>query len=165
MNSDYHIITTGGTIDSLGIDSSKEYIFGKSNIPEIIQQWWMNILINWTHFPPIDSLNMEDSYRDTIVDTCKNSSQDRILITHCTDTLVETAQYLEERIIGRIIVLVGSMVPASKSNTDAHINLGYAFGVLQNIQQSWVYIAMNGQVFFPTNVKKNKERWRFELIK
>lgn len=66
----------------------------------------MNALINWTHLTPIDSLYMEDSYRDTIVDTCKNSSQDRILITHGTDTLVETAQYLEERIVGKIIVLV-----------------------------------------------------------
>ncbi len=106
MNSDYHIITTGGTIDVASIDTSGVYTFEQSIIPSIIEQGRINLPIGWTHLPPIDSLYMEDSYRENIFEVCKNAPEDRILITHGTDTLVETAQYLAARVSEKVIVLV-----------------------------------------------------------
>ena len=164
MNSDYHIITTGGTIDVANIDASGVYTFGQSIIPSIIEQWWINFPIRWTHLPPINSLIMKNPYRDPIVETRINSPEDRILLTHGTDTMIETAQYLVERVQWKVIILVWSFVPIRESHTDGYMNLGYAIWVLQSQTQAWVFIAMNGQTFFPRNVRKNREEWRFEVI-
>lgn len=106
MNSNYHIITTGGTIDAATIDPSGKYTFGQSAIPSIVEQGRIILPMSWTHLPPIDSLYMEDSYRENIFEVCKNTPEDRILITHGTDTLVETAQYLAARVSEKVIVLV-----------------------------------------------------------
>lgn len=140
------------------------YAFEQSIIPRIIEQWWINRPIWWTHLPPIDSLIMKNPYRDTIVETSKNIPEDRILITHGTDTMIETAQYLVERVQWKVIVLVWSMVPIREPNTDGYMNLGYALWVLQFQKRAWVFIAMNGKMFFPRNVRKNREEWRFEVI-
>lgn len=165
MKSDYHIITTGGTIDLVSTDTSGKYTFEQSIIPSVIEQGWIHFSANWTHLPPIDSLYMDNPYRDSIVDACRNSSAEKVLITHGTDTMVETAQYLVEKISGKVVVLVWAMIPLREPNTDGYMNLGYAFGVLQLQTQAWVFIAMNGQTFFPRNVRKNREEWRFESIR
>jgi len=164
MNSNYHIITTGGTIDAATIDASGLYTFEQSIIPSIIEQGRIILPMSWTHLPPIDSLYMQDSYRENIFEVCKNTPEDRILITHGTDTLVETAQYLAARVSEKVIVLVWAMVPIRESHTDGYMNLGYAIWVLQSQTQAWVFIAMNGQTFFPRNVRKNREIWIFETI-
>lgn len=106
MNQDIHIITTGGTIDCAHIDENKVYQFSGSIIPEILKSRNMGEYEHWTHLEPIDSLVMKNDYREKITQVCFSVPQKRILLTHGTDTLVETAQYLQQRIKNKTIVLV-----------------------------------------------------------
>ena len=109
-----------------------------------------------------DSLEMTDEDRELIRETCQNSEQDKILITHGTDTMTQTAECLLG-ITGKTIVLTGAMAPARFKETDAVFNLGLATGAAQALE-SGVYIAMNGQIFPAGKVKKNREQRRFETL-
>lgn len=164
MRQDIHIITTGGTIDCAHINEDKVYHFSDSIIPEVLASCGLGNYDHWTHLQPIDSLLMRDDYRENIACICTSVPQWRILITHGTDTLVETAQYLQQRIRDKTIVLVGSMIPAREENTDAEMNLEFALSTLQTTSSFGVYLAMNGQVFSPHNVRKNREKMVFEVI-
>jgi len=110
-----------------------------------------------------DSLDMNDEDRGLILSKCLECSEDRVMITHGTDTMVETAQLLGNKIKDKTIVLFGSMIPYSINNSDALFNLGAALSVVQN-KTNGVYIAMNGQVFDFDKVEKNKALGIFENI-
>ena len=110
-----------------------------------------------------DSLDMNDEDRGLILSKCLECSEDRVMITHGTDTMVETAQLLGNKIKDKTIVLFGSMIPYSINNSDALFNLGAALSAVQN-KTNGVYIAMNGQVFDFDKVEKNKALGIFENI-
>lgn len=107
---------------------------------------------------------MNDNDRAMILEKCKATKEERILITHGTDTMVETAQVLGKSISNKTIVLTGAMVPFSFGKTDALFNLGTALAAVQ-ILSNGVFIAMGGKIFPWDNVRKNKEIGEFENIK
>src|SRR3989344_8791487 len=111
-----------------------------------------------------DSLLMNEEDRQRILEECKKSKEDRIIITHGTDTMAETAKTLGNGIKDKTIVLLGAMVPYNKKDSDALFNFGSAISVVQTLPKG-TYIVMNGKIFDWNNVKKNKKIERFETIK
>ena len=112
----------------------------------------------------IDSLEMTNTDRELLLHNCKNAAEDKILITHGTDTMAETAQYLAKENLNKTIVLTGAMIPYKFGSSDGFFNLGAALAFLQTLSQG-VYIAMNGRYYHWDNVKKNKKTGYFEEIK
>lgn len=154
------IYTTGGTIDKTYFDAKSEYEVGDPQIIDILR--FANVGVNY-HIQTLlrkDSLDMTGTDRSLIVERLKEDPAERILITHGTDTMVETARALQT-IPGKTIVLVGSLSPAQFKNSDAEFNIGFAMAAVQTLGPG-VYIAMNGQIFTPENVRKNRERNVFE---
>tara|TARA_B100000073_G_scaffold279406_1_gene239913 strand:+ start:1604 stop:2089 length:486 start_codon:yes stop_codon:yes gene_type:complete len=157
------IITTGGTIDKIYFDQKSEYEVGDPFIGELLQKMNVNIPFKIKSLMRIDSLDMKDIHREEICKHIKDCSSNKILITHGTDSMVETAQYINERIKDRVVVLTGSLKPAIFIDNDAIFNIASAFNAVQTLANG-VYIIMNGQVFDPTNVQKNMEKNCFEKI-
>ena len=110
-----------------------------------------------------DSLDLTDADRDLIVDKVRSLPGERFLITHGTDTMLQTAALLESRIRDKVMVLVGAMQPALIRNSDAFFNIGFAFCAVQLLGPG-AYVAMNGRVFRPREARKNRQLGRFEPI-
>ena len=111
----------------------------------------------------VDSLNMTQLEKKHIVEKCKNEKTDRIIITHGTDTMVDTAKIIAKNIIDKTIILTGAMIPIKFGSSDGLFNLGSALSFIQVIGPG-VYITMNGRYFNWDNVKKNKKLGIFERI-
>ncbi len=157
------IILTGGTIDKHYNESNGEMDFTESHIPELLELGRNRANIELEQAMLLDSLGMTDTDRQTILESCKSSVQDKILITHGTDTIVETATVLGEAKINKTIVLVGAMIPFVFKHSDANFNMGFALGAVQCLSHG-VYVAMNGKVFAWDAVTKNREQGIFETL-
>ena len=155
-------ITTGGTIDKLYFDANSEYRIGEPIIDSMMDEGNSQITYKVQSVLKKDSLDMDDKDRDVIYKAVENSVTARIIITHGTDTMIETARKLQS-IEGKTIVLFGAMQPARMRCSDAVFNLGFAVACVQILPEG-VYIAMNGQVFDPDKVTKNLELARFEAV-
>lgn len=113
----------------------------------------------------IDSLEMTDEDRDLIVHQCNNCEEDRIVITHGTDTMADTARILAEKVTAsKTIVLTGAMIPIKFGSSDGLFNLGSALAFVQTLPPG-VYVAMNGRYFNWDNVRKNRQTGVFEEVK
>ncbi len=112
----------------------------------------------------IDSLEMTDEDRDVIIRQCKRCEEERIIITHGTDTMVKTAKALEKEKIGKTIVLSGAMIPYKFGSSDGFFNLGSALAFVQTLPHG-VYIAMNGKCFSASQVVKNQRTGYFEELR
>ena len=154
--------TTGGTIDKGYFDAKSEFQVGPPQVTELLGV----VNVQFTHdiesILQQDSLDLTDLDRALIRERVAADSSDRVVITHGTDTMVQTALALRG-IPGKTIVLTGSMQPARFRNTDAIFNIGTAIGAVQSLPPG-VYIAMNGQVFDPTRLRKNREKHCFEIV-
>jgi len=157
------ILLTGGTIDKNYNESNGELDFNETHIPELLELGRNRTEVEIEQAMFIDSLEMTDTNRQKILKICKASKQNRILITHGTDTLVETAMLLGHEKIAKTIVLVGAMIPYVFKHTDAVFNMGFAFGVVQALPHG-VYVAMNGMIFNYDQVMKNKKKGIFEAL-
>lgn len=157
------IITTGGTIDKIYFDEFNQYEVGGPSIKVLIDELRLNASYKFNSIIKKDSLFLTDKDRESIVTAVRNSKQKKILITHGTDTMVETAKKLI-RIKQKAIVLTGATSPSIFKNTDAVFNVGFALGSLMLIDQG-TFIAMNGMLFDPNNVCKNRKTGKFEKIK
>lgn len=155
-------ITTGGTIDKLYFDASSEYRIGEPIIGSLMDEANSQLTYKVQSVLKKDSLEMGDKDREIIYKAVENSVTPRIIITHGTDTMIETARQLKT-IEGKTIVLFGAMQPARMRCSDAVFNLGFAIACVQTLPEG-VYIAMNGQVFDPDKAIKNKELARFEAV-
>jgi L-asparaginase len=157
------IITTGGTIDKIYFDAMSTYQVGEPNITKVLGE--LNLALDYRVVPLLrkDSLELTDADRALIARTVKDSTASRILITHGTDTMVETAATLCA-IQGKTVVLTGALQPALFKTSDAIFNIGYALGALQSLPPG-VFIAMNGVIFPAGNVRKNRGKNRFEKIR
>ena len=155
------LLLTGGTIDKHYNQSNGELYFVNSHLPEILKIGRNQAEINIEQLMLIDSLDMNDADREVINEACKKASQERILITHGTDTMVETADYLAKNKLRKTIVLVGAMIPYVFKGTDAVFNIGFALAAVQ-ILSPGVYITMNGKVFEWDKVNKNRKIGVFE---
>ncbi len=156
------IIATGGTIDDLEYsreeDAPKRH---NSLIPSLLTQARVALLAAVTVLMQKDSKFITDEDREKIADTCRNTQEKRIIITHGTMTMPETARYLQKAQIPKTIVLLGSAIPANKANSDALFNLGAAIAAAQLLQEG-VWVVMNGKVFGAENVRKNMQTGVFE---
>lgn len=156
------ILTTGGTIDKVYFDKKSNYEVGDPFVEELLHKMNVNISFKVKSLMKIDSLDMTDIHREEILNYIKNSNANNFLITHGTDSIVETAIYLK-KISDKTIVLTGSLKPAIFIDNDAIFNVGSALTSAQILKKG-VYIVINGQVFNPDNVRKNLEKNIFETI-
>ncbi len=156
------IFTTGGTIDKIYFDAKSEYAVGESQIAEIIREANVSVTFELESILRKDSLDMTDIDRQLIYDKVCADAHKHIIVTHGTDTMAETGRKLSS-IADKTIVLTGSMAPARFKSSDAEFNIGFAFAAAQ-ILPAGVYIAMNGRVFDPGRVRKNRDENRFEPL-
>lgn len=168
MNGTIHFIITGGTIDSnFNPTTDKVEVSQKTSLPEYIEKLKLYNKSEFTVVTMKDSRELNHKDRRSILDTVKKSQHKMIIITHGTYTMPDTGQYLKEQLAenNKTIVLVGSMVPLTGfSLSDAPFNLGYAVSNVQTLKAG-IYLCMNGKVFDPDKVDKNRMEGRFEEIK
>jgi len=158
------IFLTGGTFDKEynGLDGS--LFFKDTHLPEMLALGRNRVPVDTRTLMMIDSLDMTESDREAIAQNVIKTDADKIIITHGTDTMVETAQVLAGKVKGKTIVLVGAMIPYKFGSSDGLFNLGAALAFAQTLSAG-VYIAMNGQYFTHDNCRKNKQTGFFETLK
>jgi L-asparaginase len=156
------IFTVGGTIDKIYFDAKSSYEVGPPNIGEILGGLRLNPQFEVTSLMQKDSLDMTDEDRQLIVDAVRGAGEERIIITHGTDTMVQTAAQLSA-VPGKTMVLTGALEPARFKTSDAMFNIGAAVTAAQ-ILTPGVYITMNGEVFAHDKVRKDVELGRFVPI-
>ena len=154
-----HIFSVGGTIDKIYFDAKSTYEVGPPNIAEIIEDLHLNPEFTVTSLMQKDSLEMTADDRSLIRQAVGACPEDKIIITHGTDTMVQTAEVLAD-INDKTIVLTGALQPALFKNSDAMFNIGAAITAVQT-KPPGAYITMNGQVFDHDKVRKDVEQNRF----
>ncbi len=154
------ILTTGGTFDKVYFDANSEYSIGEPCISSILDEGNVTSDYRVQSILKKDSLDINQKERELIKKSVLGCEEEKIIITHGTDTMVETAKFLED-IDNKTIVLTGSMQPARFKKTDAVFNSGFAFAAAQSLENG-VYIVMNGKIFNSNNVRKNIDLGRFE---
>ena len=157
------ILITGGTIDKEYDPLTGELTFPKSHLSNMLNQVRCKVGFVLEEIMLKDSLEMKDKDREEVLGKCTHCSENRVVITHGTDTMVETARFLGKNVKGKTVVLVGAMIPYAFGASDALFNLGCAFSAVQALE-SGVYITMNGKIFLWDNVRKNKESGDFEEL-
>ena len=158
------ILIAGGTIDKEYDPLTGELIFAKSHLSNILNQVRCKARFILEEVMLKDSLQMRSEDREEILKKCVDCIENRIIVTHGTDTMVETGRVLGTNVKSKTIVLVGAMIPYTFGASDALFNLGCAFAAVQALRQG-VYITMNGKIFRWDNVIKNKESGEFEKLK
>ena len=156
------IVTTGGTIDKIYFDDKSAYEIGDPQIGKILEA--LGVAFTFDVLPALrkDSLHLDESDRDLLRRLIEAQPHRHVLVTHGTDTMVETAAVLKD-IEGKVIVLTGALNPARFQGSDAVFNIGCAVGAVQTLPDG-VYIAMNGRIWNPAHVRKNRDANRFESI-
>jgi L-asparaginase len=160
------IFVTGGTFDKEYNELTGALSFKDSHLPEMLRLGRSRVDVTVRTLMMIDSLDMTDADRAIIVEQCRQASESRLLITHGTDTMVETAAALagaQTPATGKTIVLTGAMIPYAFGSSDGLFNLGSALSFVQVLPPG-VYIAMNGRCFEWNRVKKNRETGVFEAV-
>lgn len=154
------IFTTGGSIDKIYSTRESNFVVGEPEIKQILKEANVTIDYEVESIFKKDSLDITDDDRDIIYEKVSSDPSHYIVITHGTDTMIQTAQILS-KIPHKVIVLTGAMQPAAFKETDAAFNVGSAIMAVQTLPEG-VYIAMNGRIFNPQKATKNLELNRFE---
>jgi len=157
------IFVTGGTFDKEYNMMSGQLYFKDTHLKEIFELGRCTLDVDIRTLMMIDSLEMTDNDRELIKLHCISATEDQILITHGTDTMVETAKILAKAGLKKTIVLTGAMIPYKFGSSDGFFNLGNALAFVQTLPEG-VYIAMNGKCFSWNHVRKNKKTGYFESI-
>jgi L-asparaginase len=157
------IFVTGGTFDKEYNELTGDLFFKDTHVQEMLRLGRCKLDLSISTLMMIDSLDMNNVLRSQISEACISSEEDKILITHGTDTMAFTASVLADRVKGKTIVLTGAMVPYKFGSSDGLFNLGSALAYVQSLPHG-VYVAMNGKIFDGKNVRKNKETGEFEEI-
>jgi len=157
------IIVTGGTFDKEYNELNGELYFNKTHVSEMLKLGRSRIELKIVTLMMRDSLHMTDSDIEAIFDECQNSKEDKILITHGTDKMANTAKILGQSIKNKTVVITGAIIPYAFGSSDGMFNLGSALAFVQTLPYG-VYIAMNGKYFHCDDVRKNKENGNFEEI-
>ena len=155
------LLITGGTIDKQYDELDGELIFTQSGVEDMLAQGRAKLEISPETVMLKDSLDMDNKDRQQILKACLVCDESQIVITHGTDTMVETSQVLAAEIKDKTIVLLGAMVPYQFKNSDALFNLGCAIAAVQTLECG-VYITMNGRIFNYDEVIKNNELGEFQ---
>ena len=154
------IFVTGGTFDKEYDERNGTLFFQDTHLPEMLRLGRCLLPVELRTLMMIDSLEMTDDDRRLIAEHCQHARESRIVITHGTDTMVETAAWLARAATGKTIVLTGAMVPYKFGSSDGMFNLGSALAFVQALPPG-VYIAMNGRCYPWNGVRKDKERGVF----
>jgi len=155
------IFVTGGTFDKEYNELTGELFFKDSHLPEMLKLGRANLDLRVETLMMIDSLQMTDQDRGLVLEHCRKVPERRIVITHGTDTMVETAAVLAQGVTGKTIVLTGAMIPYKFGSSDGLFNLGSALAFAQTLPAG-VYVAMNGRYFAWGRVWKNRQTGMFE---
>jgi L-asparaginase len=158
------IFVTGGTFDKEYNELTGSLFFKDTHLPEMLRLGRCRAAVSVRTLMMIDSLEMTDADRMLIVQQCRQSAERRIVITHGTDTIVDTARALataDPPLDDKTIVLTGAMIPYAFGSSDGLFNLGSAVSFVQVLAPG-VYVAMNGRCFRWNSVRKNRETGIFE---
>ena len=162
MSSDrIKIFVTGGPFDKEYNEITAELYFNQTHVADMLRLGRCHLEVDIETLFMIDSLQMTDAHRQLLLDRCAHDAASRIVITHGTDTMDETAAVLGNGITGKTIVLTGAMIPYTFGSSDGLFNLGTALAFVQTLEPG-VYVAMNGRCFLWHSVRKNRERGIFE---
>ena len=157
------ILVTGGTFDKEYNENTGQLFFKNTHIAEMLRLGRSRVVVTIRTIMMVDSLEMTEADRAVIVQNCLQSEENRIVVTHGTDTMTETAAAIAPAVSGKTVVLTGAMIPYAFGSSDGLFNLGSALSFVQ-VLPAGVYIAMNGKCFRWDRVRKNRERGEFEEI-
>jgi L-asparaginase len=157
------IFVTGGTFDKEYNELNGQLFFKDTHIQEILKLGRCKLDLSIRTLMLVDSLEMTDTDRNIIIESCKRAEEEKIVVTHGTDTMTSTAKLLAENITNKTIVITGAMIPYKFGSSDGLFNLGSALAFAQTLPHG-VYVAMNGKYFPWNKVKKNKQTGYFEEI-
>ena len=157
------IFIVGGTFDKEYNELTGELFFKETHVPEMLTLGRSRVPVEVRTIMMVDSTTITDEDRELIVHNCVKSKENRIVITHGTDTMAITARLLAERVRDKTIVLTGAMVPYTFGSSDGLFNLGSALAFVQVLPPG-IYVAMNGRYFNWDNVRKNKKTGEFEEL-
>lgn len=157
------VFITGGTFDKEYNELDGTLYFQDTHLPEMLRLGRCHVPVEIRTLMMIDSLEMTEADRLLIARNCSAAPESRIIVTHGTDTMVETAAVLASAVEHKTIVLTGAMVPYKFGSSDGLFNLGSAFAFVQTLPHG-VYIAMNGRCFPWNNVRKNRDKGVFEPL-
>lgn len=159
------ILTTGGTIDKEYFDAKSAYEIGEPQIGAVLAEAGVTFPYAVETLMRKDSLELSDADRQRVADRVLASGARRVLVTHGTDTIADTARVVADALAQAgaqtTVVFVGSLSPARFKATDAEFNVGFAAAAVQTLGPG-AYVAMNGRVFDPHHVRKDRDRNRFE---
>ncbi len=158
------IFITGGTFDKEYNELNGQLYFKDTHLHDLLEMGRSKVPIEIRTLMMVDSLEMTDEDRELIAYQCNQCDENKIVITHGTDTMSETAIILAEKVKGKTIVLTGAMIPIKFGSSDGLFNLGSALAFAQTLPAG-VYVAMNGRYFHANNVRKNKQTGMFEEVK
>lgn len=156
-----HIIVTGGTFDKEYNFISGELYFRETHLQELLEKGRSQLPVRISQLMLKDSLEMTQQDRGLIVASCNASEEERIVITHGTDTMTDTAKFLAKEIVHKTVVLTGAMIPIKFGSSDGLFNLGSALAFAQSLPHG-IYVAMNGRYFHWDKVRKNRQSGIFE---
>lgn len=157
------ILITGGTFDKEYNELTGQLYFNETHLHEMLRLGRSSVDMQIETLFMIDSLEMNEAHRKVIAKHCLESTEDRIIITHGTDTMTETGNYLADIIKKKTVVLTGAMIPYKFGSSDGLFNLGSALAFAQTLPNG-IYIAMNGKHFRAGQVRKNKKKGLFEPL-
>lgn len=163
-NDPIRLFVTGGTFDKEYDDINGRLFFKDTHVPEMLRLGRCSVNIDMRTLMMIDSLDMTAVDREVILKSCLNANEKKIIITHGTDTMAQTAQVLGRGVRGKTVVLTGAMIPYKFGSSDGLFNLGSAVAFVQSLPPG-VYVAMNGRAFNWDNVMKDRENGLFRETK
>lgn len=155
------IFVTGGTFDKEYDELNGRLFFKDTHLPDMLEMGRCRVDVDIRTLMMVDSLEMTDGDRELIARHCRESPEDRIVITHGTDTMTDTAAVLARGVPGKTVVLTGAMIPIAFGSSDGLFNLGGALTAVQ-VLDAGVYLVMNGRVFPWDAVRKNRQTGVFE---
>ncbi len=157
------VFVTGGTFDKEYNEIEGKLYFKNTHLHEMLRLGRCKVDVDVETLMLVDSLDMSDNDRRSIVDRCRKTPEERIIITHGTDTMELTAKALGVANLQKTVVLTGAMIPYKFGSSDGLFNLGSALAFVETLPAG-IYIAMNGRYFLWNNVRKNKKTGEFEEL-
>ena len=161
MKQKIKIFVTGGTFDKEYNEITGKLYFNKSKIKQLLEMGRSQLDVDIQTLMMVDSIEMSIDERNLIIEKCISEPLNKIVVTHGTDTMVDTAKLLANSISNKTIVITGAMIPVKFGSSDGLFNMGSALSFVQALSNG-VYIAMNGKIFNQKNVRKNKNLGIFE---
>lgn len=158
------IFITGGTFDKEYNEITGQLFFKDTHMQELLDKGRSKVPVEIRTLMMVDSLEMTDHDRELIAHQCNQCEENKIVITHGTDTMEETAKLLAQKVKDKTVILTGAMIPIKFGSSDGLFNLGSALAFAQSLPAG-VYVAMNGRYFHWDNVRKNKQTGIFEEVK